>query len=196
MASYLTLEDERNFGPELLDVATRAARHALAPELQRLHNETQALQEQLGEQAHKNLEQALDRLVPNWRAINADERFHQWLRGIHEPSGRLRQELLDSAVARNDARRASMFIHEFLAAANQPPAAQASQRPPRRTRTRTTADGRPIYTRDQISHMWQRRRQGRVNDADWARWEHEIIAAGREGRIVGALDADGVPVSR
>src|SRR5262249_50602451 len=153
-----------------------------------------ALQEQLGEQAHKNLEQALDRLVPNWQAINADERFHQWLGGIHEPSGRLRQELLNNAVARNDARRASMFFHEFLAAARQAPAGPASQRNPRRTRT--TASGQPIYTRPQIEAMWARRRQGKISDADWAKWEHELIAAGREGRIVAALNIDGIPVSR
>jgi len=196
MASYLTLEDERNFGPELLDVATRAARHALAPELQRLHNETQALQEQLGEQAHKNLEQALDRLVPNWRAINADERFHQWLGGIHEPSGRLRQELLNNAAASNDARRLSMFFREFLAAANQATATRASQRNPRRTRARTTASGERIYDRSEITRMWERRRQGRINDADWARWEAELCRASAEGRIAGGLDQDGIPVSR
>ena len=33
--------------------------------------------------------------------------------------------------------------------------------------------------------------------AEWARWEAEIVAAGREGRIVGALHpVDGIPVTR
>jgi hypothetical protein len=35
------------------------------------------------------------------------------------------------------------------------------------------------------------RRRGEINDAEWARWEHELIAAGREGRIIGALDLAG-----
>jgi hypothetical protein len=30
-----------------------------------------------------------------------------------------------------------------------------------------------------------------ASDAEWARWEEEIIAAGREGRIAGALDIHG-----
>ena len=55
------------------------------------------------------------------------------------------------------------------------------------------------YTRAQITQMWNLRRQGKINDADWARWEHELIAAGRENRILGALavdDVDGVRTTR
>jgi len=45
--------------------------------------------------------------------------------------------------------------------------------------------------------MARRRRKGEISDADWARWEYEIVAAGREGRVVGALDpVAGIPVTR
>jgi hypothetical protein len=45
--------------------------------------------------------------------------------------------------------------------------------------------------------MARLRRKGAFSDADWARWENEIVAAGREGRVVGALDpVAGIPVSR
>jgi hypothetical protein len=39
------------------------------------------------------------------------------------------------------------------------------------------------------------RRKGQIGDAEWAKWEHELIRAGREGRIRAALDIDGVPIS-
>ena len=52
------------------------------------------------------------------------------------------------------------------------------------------SSGRQI-SRDQILQMASLRRKGQINDADWAKWERELIAAGREGRIRGALDADG-----
>jgi hypothetical protein len=35
------------------------------------------------------------------------------------------------------------------------------------------------------------RRRGEIGDEEWARWEHELVAAGREGRILGALDPAG-----
>jgi len=45
--------------------------------------------------------------------------------------------------------------------------------------------------------MARLRRKGAINDADWARWEYELVAAGREGRVVGALDpVAGIPVTR
>jgi hypothetical protein len=47
--------------------------------------------------------------------------------------------------------------------------------------------GRRTYTRAQIVDMSKRRMKGLINDADWARWEHQMIAAGREGRILGGL---------
>jgi hypothetical protein len=57
------------------------------------------------------------------------------------------------------------------------------------------SSGKPIYTRGQILQMAAMRRKGEINDQDWLRWEYELVAAGREGRIRGALNNDGVPVS-
>lgn len=47
----LTRQDMENFGPELLDVAQRAAQHALAPDLQRLQDENQDLREEVSRAA-------------------------------------------------------------------------------------------------------------------------------------------------
>src|SRR5262249_28456952 len=79
MASYLTQEDVHNFGPELLDVAQRAAQHAIGPELQRLYEENQQLHDEVSRAAKMAIDRELDAAVPNWRQINNDERFHQWL---------------------------------------------------------------------------------------------------------------------
>jgi hypothetical protein len=58
------------------------------------------------------------------------------------------------------------------------------------------AGGKPIYTRAQITQMASLRRKGVYSDAEWAAWEAELIAAGREGRVIGALDADGLSITR
>jgi hypothetical protein len=198
MASYLTLEDERNFGPELLDVATRAARHALAPELQQLRDENQALQDQLDSATKSTIDQFLDREVPNWRQINVDERFHSWLLQPEPYSGIIRDRLLKDAAHAANAQRVASFFHGFLAAAGQAPASpapapagQAPQRTPRRA-----PSGQRLYSRDEITRMWNLRRQGKIDDQAWARWEVELCRASAEGRVVGALGIDGIPVSR
>lgn len=192
--SYLTRQDELTFGPELLDVATRAAHHAVGPQLQELRDENQQLRDEVGRAAKNTIDQYLDANVPGWRQINNDPSFHQWLLTPDPYSGVIRDRLLKEAAAQANTPRVASFFTGYLAAAGQAPAGQA----PARTaaRRRQTPSGQPIYTRSQIEQMWNRRRQGKIDDAAWMRWEHELIAAGREGRIIGALDIDGVPVSR
>src|SRR5262249_43102790 len=125
---------------------------------------------------------------------NQNPEFHQWLAGVYPPTGTTRQLLLDRAVAESNAARVAQFFREFLQQVGQAPAVSAPQRTSRRART--TPSGDPIYTRPQIEAMWARRRKGLIGDEAWARWEHEIVRAGAEGRIVGALNADGVQISR
>lgn|SRR5215813_7312721 len=191
--SYLTREDEQNFGPELLDVATRAAQHALAPELQRLRNENAQLWNQLDATAKNTIDRYLDQYVPSWRQVNADSRFHQWLLLPDTYSGVIRDRLLKDAAHAANAPRVASFFQGFLreqGSAGQTPATHTSQRAPR------TPSGQRIYDRSEITRMWDRRRQGKIDDQAWMRWEYELCRASAEGRVRGALDVDGVPVSR
>jgi len=99
---------------------------------------------------------------------------------------------LNEAVARGDARRVIAFFRGFL----QEAAVGAPQHGQERAAIQATGR-KPVYTRAQIAELGRLRRKGAFNDAEWARWEAEIVAAGREGRIVGALHpVDGIPVTR
>jgi hypothetical protein len=195
MATYLTADDERNFGPELLDVAIRAARHAVSPELQRLYDENQEIRDQLDSTVKTTIDRELDAAVPNWRGINADPRWLGWLAQVDELNGRSRQSLLNDAVARGNAFRVIQIFKGFLREAGAAGAASATSQPRARQR-RSAPDGKPIYTRPQITEMARRRQKGLIDDAAWLRWEYELCRASAEGRIVGALDADGIPRSR
>jgi len=189
--SYLTQQDLDNFGPELLDVAQRAARHAMAPALNRLEQENEELRDEVTRVAKTSIDQYLDANVPNWREINNDPRFHSWLLAPEPYSGIIRDRLLKDAAHSANAPRVASFFKGFPREAG-----AAGQAPAGRTPQRRAPSGKPIYTRGQILQMATMRRQGKIDDAAWARWEYELIAAGREGRIVGALDIDGIPVSR
>jgi hypothetical protein len=98
-----------------------------------------------------------------------------WLQGRDILSGQIRQQLLDDAVARGDAGRVISFFRGFL---------QKAAAAPRHGMGA------------QIAEMARLRRKGAYSDAQWAAWEAEIVAAGREGRVIGALDADGLPITR
>jgi len=53
--------------------------------------------------------------------------------------------------------------------------------------------GRHVYTRPQIAELYKQHRNGAYagREADWNRLENDIIAAGREGRVIGAKDVAG-----
>src|SRR5262249_4573762 len=159
----LTQRDVDNFGPELLDVAQRAGLHAVAPELQRLHEENQQLHDQLNSATKMAIDRELDAAVPNWREINNDPRFHSWLLQPEPYSGIIRDRLLKDAAHAANAQRVASFFKGFLR--EQGAAGQTPQRTSRRA-----PPGKPIYTRSQISQMWSMRRKGEINDAEWAKW--------------------------
>jgi len=194
MTSYLTQRDVDNFGHELLDVAQRAAQHAMAPELQRLSDENQQLHEEVSRAAKMSIDRELDTNVPNWREINNDERFHQWLLMPEPYSGVIRDRLLKDAARAGDAQRVINFFKGYLAVAGQTPAPTGQA--PARQRVSRILSGQRIYDRGEITEMWARRRQGKIDDAAWARWEHELCRASAEGRVRGALGIDGIPVTR
>jgi hypothetical protein len=154
--------------------------------LQDLRHENAELRDRLTQEGRHRIDQALDAAVPNWRQVDQDQRWLNWLLMPEPLSGRIRQELLNEAAARGDATAVVAFFRGFLREAGQAPQqTRAAASYP------TTALGKPIYSRAQILHYANLRRKGAINDTDWARWEHELCAASREGRIAGGLPLDG-----
>jgi len=81
------------------DFAQRAALHAVAPHLQASEQQNLELQNRLAREARARLDAAVERAVPNYREIDQEPRWHNWLRSVDPLSGRVRQTLLDEAIA-------------------------------------------------------------------------------------------------
>jgi hypothetical protein len=187
---FVTAEDRENYGSELVDFSKRAALEALTPELQQLRAENQQLRHQQQRAQHLEIERQLDRSVPDWRDIYADSRFSQWLAEPDELSGTTRSQLLRNAVANGDVARVVRFYSGFQQEAGQPPLTGGQ-------RSRQGATGaKRIYSREDIRRFYEQRRLGAIPDAKWGPIEADIVAAGREGRIVGAIGPDGTAMSR
>src|SRR5207245_1581135 len=107
------------------------------------------LREQLASMSPHLLEQAVAREIPNWKEINRDPAWLQWLAGRHPYSGWTRQQLLDERTG-NSHRVISLFRGYLGDAAVRQQA--AVQEPYQRT-----AAGRTIYSRQQIVDMSKRR---------------------------------------
>lgn len=210
--NLITEEDRQNYGEDLIDMARRAARETVSPELEQLRADNQRLTQRVQSSGKREMFVAMDTAVPAWRQINRDPRFIGWLRLPNIYTGQARKVTLDNAVRDADASRAIAVFKDFLAEAaatgQQVPAArneQQAQTPlphtpalsldtlaaPGRARpasgdSQVPAD-KPTYTRAQISKFYDDKRRGLYagRDADVAAFEADLTAAQREGRIRG-----------
>ena len=204
----ITAEDEKNFGPEILDLISRAAKQAVAPELTAIEQQSQEARQEAHQLARSSMYTQLAGSMPTWREINTNPRFVEWLRLPDLYSGRIRQQLLNEAVQAANAPRVLAFFQGFVAdelatgqvgpASQTQPLSPAPNAPaiplvnlaapgaarPATGNTQVPAE-KPIYTHSQISQFYTRVRQGYYTgrDADKQRDEADIFAAQREGRI-------------
>jgi len=109
----LTQQDLDNYGSELLDVSQRAAMHAVAPHLQNLEYQNAELRQRLAAEARHRLDREVEAAVPNFREIDRNPEWHNWLRQPDPLSGRPRQMLLDDAIASGSVSRVSAFFNGF-----------------------------------------------------------------------------------
>lgn len=209
--NLITEADREAYGDELIDLAQRAAKSAVTPELLALRADNQRLTQRVQTTGKRELFATLDGRVPEWRKINVDPRFITWLRLPNIYTGRLRQDMLNEAVAGADAPKAIALFKDFLSeayatgqqapAAHQEPQAPLVPREPALALEALAAPGRarpasgdtqvpadkPIHTRADIAKFYDNKRRGLYagRDAEVAAFEADLTAAQREGRIRG-----------
>lgn len=110
----ITDEDLERHGADTIDFVQRAARLAVGAEIQQLRDQNNELQQDVSRNRRTAMNAELTLSVPNWREINVDKRFLQWLRKPNIYTGRTNKELLDAAARAADAPRVAAFFKGFL----------------------------------------------------------------------------------
>jgi hypothetical protein len=211
--NLITEEDRANYGDELIDLARRAARETVTPELEQLRADNAKLTARVKSTGKREMFQQLDRDVPNWRQINVSAQFKNWLHLPNVYTGQPRGVTLKAAVDGVETPKVVALFRDFLAEANATgqivPQAQIEQQPaplvpphqaalsleslaaPGRARpaagdSQVPAD-KPFYSRAQISQLYRDKQRGLYagREADFAAAERDLEAAQREGRIRG-----------
>ena len=178
MQRSLISEAERQaYGDEALSVMARAAQEVVQPFADQIARQNQNMQQELARVKSNDIYGALDQQLPDWRSLNQQEDWKNWLAQPDIYNGTSRQQLLNQAFAAGDADRVLQFFRGFLAENTQQPAARTP---------RTAADNsRPIITDKEIQAFYDRVRkglyEGRSKDKD--REEAMIHRAILEGRL-------------
>lgn len=135
----------------------------------------------------------LQKAVPNFSQLNEDRGFIEWLAQPHPYLGIPRQNLLDQAASRFDAKKAAAIFNEYSPG-------QPTSKPSPATRkdlesqvspsSRAPAQGDitpkgRIFTQAEVSKLYDDERRGLFvgREAEFAAQEREIFTAQREGRI-------------
>lgn len=215
-----TPEEIADYGEDLLDIMGRKAREIVETEYQptinQLNGQITELQQRLGEtrQTVQKVETNevfayLDREVADWRKVNVDPAFHEWLDNIDPYSGKTRKALMIEAFDRKNAHQVKAFFDGFnkenaaiIPNSTDPtPSGQGGTESgstlnlgnyvaPGAGRSGGAADAptnRRIWKSTEISSFYSDVQKGRYRNRpeDKARIEADIIAATREGRVQG-----------
>lgn len=213
-----TPEEIEDYGEDLLDVMGRKARQIVEqeyrPKINELESTVSSLKAKLGETGERvgKFEQnevfaQLDREVENWRKINVDPEFHEWLDQPDPYSGATRKELLLNAFNRKNAHQVKAFFNGYLkenaavepSRADSQPSGQGGMDTGSRLNLENyVAPGVPkgggdagaprdkrFWSSADIGKFYSDVQKGRFKSRpeDKAKIEADIIAATREGRI-------------
>jgi hypothetical protein len=181
---YVTPEERRAYGDDLLSVVERKAMEAVQPHLDQLQNANDRLARRVYAQGARTIYDELDEHVPGWREINTSPEFLAWLNNQDVFSGAMKNSLLRQAFGASDAARVRAFFAGYLA---EHPEARRGSAAPRSSRSSSNrSSDAPQWTTKQIEAFYERVRQGAFigKEAEKDRIEQSLINATNAGRVV------------
>jgi hypothetical protein len=148
----------------------------------------------------QNFFNELARAVPDWRTINTDEGFIQFLEEpVPYTGGRTRRDFLSDARKQLDAVGAAQFFLDFKenskvsdSGESQPDEPEVPAVPEEIVVPNTASGGIPpveqlkVYTHADVDRFYRDKREGRYKgrEEEARKIEQDILAAGTQGRIV------------
>lgn len=211
-ATPLTDKDKEDFGPELIDLATRIATHIVTEAIGPLSGTIEGLKSQVDtlkgavgsvttavvEDAHEKFLRELTAQVGDLVAIDTDQRWLDWC-GTRMPGTRsLYQKSVTQAFADRDVSAAAELINTWKVSAGLtatvplvPPAPAVPPldemvSPPRSSATPPPGDHNPdekIWTNAEVQKAFQDIAQKRVTPAEAAALNTELDRAAATGRV-------------
>ena len=191
-AKLVGKEDEDAFGADLVDLARRVAREESGAYVAKLEGTIAELQQQLKGVAQTTAVTVQDRFenqlaaaVPNWKAVDGDPKFIEWLQG-----NATRMKVFSEAARNQDVDGVAYFYKEYPGAQKTEKQAVdprlAKQVAPGKSKAVTPAAANPAekktWTRSEIAQFYADGKK-RFSQEDYVKLERDLFAAQKEGRV-------------
>lgn len=197
------VKDVEDYGADLIDMVNRKAetivRKVLAQEIAAFRKEIGAVQEQVGQVSNHVAQSAEERfwgevmtLVPDWRQVDSDPSWIQWLDTTPEFAEDTYRELASKAIAKGDAQKVAKLVALWKGPQAVPtpqpqPDPQAELR--RQVAPSSTKSNQPtlpagkIWTRQEYEAAMDVRNVQRLGPKEAERLEADANKAVAEGRV-------------
>ena len=210
--SHVTDKDVTDYGEDMVEFARRVTREEVVPlaqavqqlmsridQLQGVVPVVQQVAHQQAQNTHEKFYAALTARVPDWRTVNENPKFHDWLLSPDPLSGLQRQTLLTDAHNSLDLTRVVSVFEMWkrengIAPAHQPTAksnaASKLERQIAPGRASGTTPPSPSekkqWTRQDITDFFRDKMAGKYKgrEDEARKLESDIFLAQREGRVV------------
>jgi len=126
---------------------------------------------------------ALSSLVPNWKEINVDPKFHAYLAQFDPQTGRSHQDTLVAAQSALDADAVAAVFNAFTNQPQQKPEIPKDQIDPPASRATTTPSAQKVWTGAEIKQFYVDKSRGKYTPEEAKRLEADIFQAQAQGRI-------------
>lgn len=190
-AKLVGKEDEDAFGADLVDLARRVAREESGAYVAKLEGTIAELQQQLKGVAQTTavtvqdrFETQLAKAVPNWKAVDSDPKFIEWLQ-----SSATRMKVFSEAARNQDVDGVAYFYSEYAGAPKTEQATDprlAKQVAPGKSKAVAPAAKSPAekktWTRSEIAQFYADGKK-RFSQEDYVKLERDLFAAQKEGRV-------------
>jgi hypothetical protein len=210
--AHVSKEEYEEYGSDLIDVMKRAAREAVQEEMSTLRQENQQLKQVIGgvgqRQEMSDRERFLAQLttrVSEWKMLNNDPGFNNWLAEEDVYAGEPRKALLLKAFNVNDVERVARFFTGYLneTAAVQQATTEPTPKPNGKGKVKLESlaapgvggSGSADNTSKGADRMWKasdirafyeaaRKQQFAGRDDEYRRIEQQIQTAMQQGRVL------------
>jgi hypothetical protein len=173
----ITPEERAAYGDEALSVMGRKAQEVFQPVVQDMQRQNQQLRSELQRVKANDVYSTLDQFLPEWRSVNQNQDWKDWLSEPDIYNGVSRQQLLNQAFASGDAGRVLAFFRGFQAENTQQPTARAPRMSP--------DNAQPFITNADIDRFYADIRKGLYagREQEKAARESQIHRAIVEGKL-------------
>ena len=182
---------KQEYGEDLVTFIERMTQKGAAPadagNTKELQERLDRLESEKNEDAEARFWVSLEQAVPNFRQVNSDAAFLQFLSTFDPQTGRQYQQALSQAQQSLDAKGVADVFKLYL---NQAKPTQQRQVPDEQVEPRTTkaaptpqAQGGKLWTGADITQFYRDKTAGRYSADEAQRLEADIFAAQREGRV-------------